>query len=196
MHNDSALPFHVGNRESQLRYITRESGLHKSRGETRSVNPRGVLKPEESALQSECCSPECEATPVAGMPLGIPLCRDCMRSILERSLAYVREAKSRSILRNQKLLPGPVRDSGEPHEEVVYYVRFQNLIKIGYTGNLAQRMQNVPHHKVLAVEPGGPDLESDRHKQFAHHREIGEWFRPGDDLIEHIKAVRAKRVAA
>ena len=34
--------------------------------ETGSIDPRGVLKPKE------CCSPECEATSMAEMPLGIP----------------------------------------------------------------------------------------------------------------------------
>lgn len=88
---------------------------------------------------------------------------------------------------------------GQRHKEalnqqsLVYYVRIHDFIKIGVTTKIKQRMQQlrVPTDAILATEPGGRDLEKDRHKQFADLR-IGtlENFKPTKRLIEHIDAVR------
>jgi hypothetical protein len=78
-------------------------------------------------------------------------------------------------------------------QSVVYYVRIADVIKIGYTTNMKQRMTalRVPLSAVLATEPGGRVIEADRHKQFADLR-VGtmENFRPELRLIQHIDAVR------
>lgn len=79
----------------------------------------------------------------------------------------------------------------------VYYVRVGELIKVGTTGQLRQRLSSYPPtSELLAVEPGGEELESRRHAQFRHllaHRK--EWFHPGTDLMDHIAAL-AQRTAA
>lgn len=73
----------------------------------------------------------------------------------------------------------------------VYYVRVGDLIKIGMTARLRQRLNAYPPDaQLLAVEPGGEALEGQRHHQFRHllaHRK--EWFRPGPDLMDHIAKV-------
>jgi hypothetical protein len=78
-------------------------------------------------------------------------------------------------------------------QSMVYYVRIHDFIKIGYTTNVKQRMSQLRVHTdaILATEPGGRDLERDRHKQFADLR-IGtmENFKPTKRLIDHIDAVR------
>lgn len=74
---------------------------------------------------------------------------------------------------------------------VVYYLQVGELVKIGYTANLMQRMDTYPpDSKLLAVEPGGKDVERDRHRQFHHALGLGrEWFVPDDELLEHITRV-------
>lgn len=74
----------------------------------------------------------------------------------------------------------------------VYYLRVGELIKIGTTGNLRQRLnQYPPGTKVLATEPGGRDVEDLRLEQFAHLLVSGkEWFKPGPDLTKHINQIR------
>ncbi|WP_280412561.1 hypothetical protein [Nocardia asiatica] len=42
----------------------------------------------------------------------------------------------------------------------------------------------------MAIEFGGPQLESRRHEQFSSSRHVGEWFRPSVDLVSHIEALR------
>lgn len=52
----------------------------------------------------------------------------------------------------------------------VYYVRCGRLIKIGMTTNLANRFSSIRPNEVLAIEPGGLELEAEMHKQFAELR--------------------------
>lgn len=54
--------------------------------------------------------------------------------------------------------------------DVVYYIRRDGLIKIGWTGNLKSRMRKLRPDELLAVEPGCLHLETGRHHQFGAHR--------------------------
>lgn len=69
----------------------------------------------------------------------------------------------------------------------VYYVRrADNLVKIGVSINVAERMRDLNVWDLLVTEPGGRDLEHQRHVQFADLRVRGEWFRYERPLIEHV----------
>ncbi len=69
--------------------------------------------------------------------------------------------------------------------KVVYYVRFGDRVKIGTTADLVTRLQGIPHDEVLAVEPGGVELERGRHNEFAEHHIRGEWFHAHPHLLAH-----------
>lgn len=73
-----------------------------------------------------------------------------------------------------------------PLSGVVYYIRFGDRVKIGYTTNLRQRLHNLPHDEVLATEIGTMADERARHRMFADLRVTGEWFRYEEPLISHI----------
>ena len=77
---------------------------------------------------------------------------------------------------------------------VVYYLRVGELIKIGTTNNLDQRLKAYPpDREVLALERGGTGLEALRLRQFRHLLAgRREWFTPADDLLAHIDQVRAR----
>ena len=75
--------------------------------------------------------------------------------------------------------------------DVVYYLRFDDRVKIGTSGNPRQRVAALPHHEVLAFERGGRMLEQRRHRQFASHRiPHTEWFELNDALAAHIAVVQ------
>lgn len=80
---------------------------------------------------------------------------------------------------------------------VVYYARLgANHIKIGTSGDLPRRMVElrvVNASNLLAAEPGGYDLETQRHDQFRKWRysKRKEDFGEGPDLLAHIAEVRA-----
>ncbi|MFM9777081.1 GIY-YIG nuclease family protein [Streptomyces scabiei] len=80
---------------------------------------------------------------------------------------------------------------------LVYYIRRGNLLKIGTTRRIRDRMNNLMPDEILALEPGGETLEQQRHEQFAALRvdARGEYFFPGAALQRHISAVRREHGA-
>lgn len=88
----------------------------------------------------------------------------------------------------------PVPAKRKPVDEVVYYIRVGHLIKIGYTGNLKNRMGYYPPHAIiLATEPGGRDLEQQRLRQFGGRMsDRSEWFYVTPELIAHINSLRER----
>jgi hypothetical protein len=87
------------------------------------------------------------------------------------------------------------RPDGElppPRVDVVYYIRYDDRIKIGTSANPRLRIAALPHDEVLAFERGGRPLEQRRHAQFAEHRiPRTEWFESNDALRAHIEEVSA-----
>ena len=84
------------------------------------------------------------------------------------------------------------------HPPLVYYARRGDLIKIGTSIKLRQRMVTLKIDELLAVEPGSYNLEAQRHEQFADDQVIikrrgkpNEWYRPGKALVELTQALRA-----
>ena len=82
---------------------------------------------------------------------------------------------------------------GNREGELVYYVRIGGYVKIGYSARLRNRYASLRADELLAVEPGGRDLESHRHSQFAAERIDlrRENFRPSARLQEHISEIHA-----
>lgn len=80
-----------------------------------------------------------------------------------------------------------------PRIDVVYYLRFEDRVKIGTTVNPRRRLARIRHHELLAFERGGRLLEHRRHEQFADDRftPASEWFRRSAALTEHLAVVTA-----
>jgi hypothetical protein len=74
--------------------------------------------------------------------------------------------------------------------DVVYYLRFDDRIKIGTTGNPRGRFASLPWDELLAFELGNRQLERRRHEQFAAHRvPRTEWFEWNAPLAAHIAEI-------
>lgn len=78
------------------------------------------------------------------------------------------------------------------HVRVVYYMRTANLVKIGTTIKIGERLGTIGAEGVMAIELGGFRVERERHTQFGHLRTHGEWFKLADDLGAHIGDVRER----
>lgn len=78
---------------------------------------------------------------------------------------------------------------------VVYYVRRDDRIKIGFTTNLPVRVATLAA-ELLAWEPGGLGVERQRQQLFADARIAGEWFRPVPELLSHIAEIVGVRQGA
>lgn len=77
---------------------------------------------------------------------------------------------------------------------VVYYMRIGNRVKIGTTSDIKRRLATINPEELLATEPGGYDLEKQRHQQFNHLRSHGEWFAYEDALKDHVQELKAELV--
>lgn len=85
----------------------------------------------------------------------------------------------------------PTRKRAPARVGTIYYVRMGDLIKIGYTGNLTQRMRAYVGGDLVAKERGTLTTEAQRHKQFAAHLARGhEWFHAAPELMEHIGSLQ------
>ena len=86
----------------------------------------------------------------------------------------------------------PDGDLPLPRVDVVYYIRFDDRMKIGTSSNLRQRMSQLWHHELVALERGTRTREHARHVQFAEWRlGTSEWFLLSPELMEHVEALRA-----
>lgn len=80
-----------------------------------------------------------------------------------------------------------------PRIDVVYYLRFEDRVKIGTTGNPKQRFAALWHEEVLAFERGGRPLEQRRHAEFADDRlGTSEWFALSPAILRHIESLGAE----
>jgi len=133
-----------------------------------------------SEIELACASLQCWE--VAGAVIsGVPLC-DQHQRLLRADLTLPR---SRYTTKN-----------GKPW--FVYYVTWPHkpgIVKIGATCNPVTRFYGLrmdgQFPKILAVEPGVGDLETERHTQFADLRLSyrGEYFRFMPPLTDHVEAV-------
>jgi hypothetical protein len=81
-------------------------------------------------------------------------------------------------------------DLPKVHAPLVYYARIRDLVKIGTTTQFQARMSALDVDEVLAVEPGGRELEQVRHAEFRPWYVRNELFSPSDVLEAHIARLR------
>lgn len=84
----------------------------------------------------------------------------------------------------------PDADLPLPRVDVVYYIRFDERVKIGTSSNPRRRLSALRHDELLAFERGGRSLEQQRHRDFASVREGGEWFTLTAALRAHVSHLR------
>lgn len=134
---------------------------------------------------------------------GAQLCREhalFVWSIVDEQVRESQLTRDDLIGRQRKLqaekdaeLEARVARSNE--QGTVYYLRVGEHIKIGFAGNLHQRLTAYPPGtELLAVEEGSLKVEAQRHKEFADFLAAGrEWFDPGERLMSHIGVLAASR---
>lgn len=101
-----------------------------------------------------------------------------------------------------------IRDARQVHDQVVYFVERHGFVKIGTTQNLPARLaaldrgdsaiagMTINPVALLAVMPGGRQVEQAIHALFEHLRYDGEWFLFDGPLVSFVKAIAEARGAA
>lgn len=125
------------------------------------------------------------------------LCRNHGLAIAQRfqaALRAVAEEAAGEQVRQRRAARATARRGGfEEAPACVYYARIGDIIKIGFTRHLWARMRalRVSHLDLLAVEPGGREVERARHLEFRAERAHArmENFHPSERLLGHIAAL-------
>jgi hypothetical protein len=136
---------------------------------------------------SRCVATGCMTGAVTFLARTIPLCTD-----------HLREARNDLVQRDMipaspKRKPsGPAATAGR--QGLVYYGRTGDLLKIGTTTSPARRWdrlrRDLGSFEVLAAEPGGANLELQRHAQFIDLRvRMTESFRYEVALQTHVNSL-------
>ncbi|MFA4975674.1 MAG: GIY-YIG nuclease family protein [Candidatus Paceibacterota bacterium] len=81
----------------------------------------------------------------------------------------------------------PTQPQAKP--DWVYFLRREELIKIGYSNSPKRRAMQLCA-TLLATTPGSRAEEARWHQKFRHLHAGGEWFRPGADLVATINVLR------
>ncbi len=90
---------------------------------------------------------------------------------------------------------------GDRSVTYLVYNAEMNLVKIGFTSNLEQRLRNLQAEfhsdmELLSYRPGrgkfparqrgdARDVEQDLHDEFREHRCWGEWFHPSPEIYDY-----------
>lgn len=134
-----------------------------------------------------CAGLRCEARPHPESHPSVPLCPDCL---LLAALAYHacidNHKGDQSEEDARRAAAGRLGEMG-----FVYFIRFSDRIKIGFTTHVEGRLAHLPYDEVLATFPGTMAEEKRCHKIFAKHRVTGEWFMDHPDIRGFIAACSA-----
>lgn len=174
---------------------------------------RVVVSTPDEAPAEHCAWKGCR---LAGLrDFDVPLCAEHVRR-LKMQLAVNRDAEYRAELFRRSVMDDSDDDIAEFVEKQraknaerrlaqdrgyapwkadpswVYFMRHDQIIKIGYSKNPRKRAAALASAEILATEPGGVERESELHSRFRAHRLHGEWFTPAPELLDYIDELRAK----
>lgn len=115
----------------------------------------------------------------------VDVCKPCIHRPIRRSITnegcLVRAPRGRRKRAHEAILKF-VETFQNGGQSLVYVAKVRRQVKIGYSSNVIQRLRQLAtasSHPIwlLAVVPGGRQLEQDLHRQFSDLRMQGEWFR-------------------
>lgn len=128
----------------------------------------------------------------------VRLLRICYEHGLEVARKYeprvLADARARDAATVERRVERRESKVGNREGSLVYYARIGNYVKIGYSTRLRNRLTTLRVDELLAVEPGGAELERQRHGEFARDRidQRRENFIPSDELTQHIEDLRER----
>lgn len=140
----------------------------------------------------QCVWPECEHNIDI---IDAPLCKDHMIRvyvICQETYLWMMEPKTVDPHSGREVKPPASRRRPPALRGTIYFVRLGDLVKIGFTTNMARRMTVIPHEEILGAKSGTMEDERRCHAAFKHLRVKGEWFRAAPDLLAFIADVTSK----
>lgn len=157
-----------------------------ARARTRVI---GVELPGRRPWHDTCCWPECDGESVDG---SVPLCQrhhlKAWRTFEKMAHLPIAELRRELAQENcEGMFPITPHSTPNITQGAVYFIRFSDRVKIGFTTDLRRRLGDLPYDEVLGVRvPATMTDERRLHKAFARLRVTGEWFRAEPELLTYI----------
>lgn len=148
--------------------------------------------------RTECAWEDCEAAP--STMLALPLCdrhaitayravNNLLRETPKALTDMLASASPERILGKATPRPDRTRRNVRTTPGRIYFAKAGDLIKIGFTTDIRQRMAALGH-ELIATTTGTMEDERALHHQFGEYWDHGEYFRPGQRLMDHIATLR------
>lgn len=118
-----------------------------------------------------------------------------MTQLVTSGIMSIDEA-ARAAIRPSAPRPQPQRRAGSATVGFVYFIKFGDRIKIGFSRNWQRRVNELPHDEVLGVMHGGISQEQNLHALFSRYRITGEWFEDCEKIRDYIAANCSEDIAA
>jgi hypothetical protein len=83
----------------------------------------------------------------------------------------------------------PPRAVKQPLAGWVYFIRFSDRVKVGYTTRPDERMHGLPHEEIIGIIPGTRADERAWHSLLADFHVVGEWFRADPQVLAMLAQV-------
>lgn len=147
--------------------------------------------------RTECAWEDCEATP--STMLALPLCdrhaiaayravNNLLSSTPKALTDMLASASPERILGKATPRPDRTRRNVRTTPGRIYFAKAGDLIKIGFSTNLRQRMGQLGVEPIVTIA-GTMEDEKALHHQFGEYWDHGEYFRPGQRLVDHIRTL-------
>ena len=149
-----------------------------------------------------CGVKECNRPQYKGMPLceehAQDICNEMMFHHMDINAAYEAHMRSedteaiRKEVIRERLGVEEFLATYKQAPGIIYYLKVEDQVKIGFTTDLETRIKAYPPMaKLLATHPGTRETERQMHDKFAEHLSgRKEWFREHLELETHIDGVR------
>lgn len=134
----------------------------------------------------KCLVPVCNAD--ASELIDLPLCASHSISVYRQMCEIV---KDRTVAKRRIPRPTQARPLAKSRPGTIYFMRFGELVKIGFTTNLTQRIGQLRPDEVLATMPGTMRDEEDLHARFGPWMQHREYFLPNPQLSALIDSLGA-----
>lgn len=158
----------------------------------RTVATRGAYNPLDPAEAGRPCiaSDHCLEPVIPECP--VQLCGHHLREVYAFASDLVTERWDGAVRDYVSTLHGtftPPRAVKQPLAGWVYFIRFGDRVKVGYTTNPDSRLRDLPHEEVIGIVPGTRADEQAWHRLLADFHVVGEWFRAEPALLAQLRNV-------
>lgn len=116
------------------------------------------------------------------------ICKPCLyrpdRACVARGVKALRKRPDRT----QKAIRYVVKQTQTDEQPLVYLLKVHNFYKIGISKDVNKRIRQLSTGcsampELIAVAPGGRQLEQELHEEFKNYRKHGEWFGHRREII-------------